>query len=363
MRNKKNLLILSILAITAGAFLYKTFYSGNRNNDGLEPGAYFTAQGNMFASFNQSLTGQIKVLPEQKKVQVFINDSLVFEQINPTTLLSVKFPVKGLPMGSYRLRVVSQGLNGLYSEDERVLYVVSDVVPESWEIKAVQKYPHNDSSFTQGICFYKGKMYEGTGDPQTIGATMVAEVELNTGKIVKRRKKPQPIFGEGITVMDGEVYQISWKNDSCFVYSAATLSPLRSYTYSGEGWGLTHNEKFLIMSDGSEKIYFRDPSTFKVLKVLSVFTNQGPINYLNELEYIDGLLYANIWMSNMIAVIDPATGRVLSILDATAIVKEGKERGEVLNGIAYNPQNQKIYLTGKYWPNLFEVAIRRPKAK
>jgi glutamine cyclotransferase len=163
--------------------------------------------------------------------------------------------------------------------------------------------------------------------------------------------------------MNGEIYQISWKNDSCFVYDAGTLSPLRYYTYSGEGWGLTHDENTLIMSDGTEKIYFRDPKTFKVLKVLSVYTNQGPINYLNELEYIDGLIYANVWMSNIIAVIDPLTGRVLSTIDATEVVKKGKGTGEVLNGIAYNPTTQKTYLTGKYWPSLFEVKITQAKAR
>ena len=363
MRNKRTLIILGVLVITAAAFIYQSLQNMNGPTDREGPGAFFMSQGNLAASFNQELTGQLKVLPEQLKVQVKINDSLVFEATNPPAIIPLKISIKGLPLGSYRLRVISKGSTGVNSEDERVLYVVSDVAPKSWSLEVVRQYPHNDSSFTQGLCFYKGKMFEGTGDPQTVGATMVAEVELATGKILKRRTKPQPIFGEGITVMNGEIYQISWKNDSCFVYDAGTLSPLRSYTYSGEGWGLTHDENTLIMSDGTEKIYFRDPKTFKVLKVLSVYTNQGPINYLNELEYIDGLIYANVWMSNIIAVIDPLTGRVLSTIDATEVVKKGKGTGEVLNGIAYNPTTQKTYLTGKYWPSLFEVKITQAKAR
>jgi glutamine cyclotransferase len=362
MRNKRTLVILSILIVAAVTFVYQSFRSLNQQEENEGPRAFFTAQGNLSAPFNQFLTGQIKVLPEQQKIQIKINDSLVLESLNPTTFIPIHISVKGLPLGSYRLRVISYGSSGLSSEDERILYVVSDVVPQAWAIKSVRQYPHNDSSFTQGLCFYNGKMFEGTGDPKTIGATLVAEVELNTGKILKRRTKPQPIFGEGITVMNGELYQISWKNDSCFVYSAANLSPLRAYTYSGEGWGITHNQKLLIMSDGSEKIYFRDPKTFEVLKVISVFTHQGPVTYLNELEYVDGMLYANIWMSNIVAVIDPSTGRVIATVDATEIVKEGKGNGEVLNGIAYNPATKKTYLTGKYWSKLFEVKITPSKA-
>jgi glutamine cyclotransferase len=359
MRNKRTLFILGILVIIAATFVYQSLQNINRQEENDGPGAYFTSQGNLVASFNQTLTGQIKVLPEQQKVQVKINDSLVFEASKPSTNIPLNVSIKGLPLGSYRLRVISYGESGVSSEDERVLYVVSDVAPKAWAIESVRQYPHNDSLFTQGLCFYNGKMYEGTGDPKTIGATMVAEVELNTGKVVKRRTKPQPIFGEGITILNGEMYQISWKNDSCFVYDAATLSPLRSYTYSGEGWGLTHDNKLLIMSDGTEKIYFRDPKTFKVLKTLSVYTHQGPINYLNELEYIDGLIYANVWMSNIIAVIDPQTGRVMSTIDATELVKKGKGNGEVLNGIAFNQATRKTYLTGKYWPYIFEVKITK----
>lgn len=361
MRNKKTFLILGVLLLTAVAFVYNSLNTGQNSNDIESPMAYFTTQGNILVSYQKVFIGTIKVQPDQTQVEVLINDSLVLKKFKPEPTISFEIPIKNLPLGAYRLRVISRNSEGLSSEDERVLYVVSDLVPENWAVEPLQKLPHNDSSFTQGLCFYKNSFFEGTGDPKTIGATMVAEVDLNSGKIVKRRTKPQPVFGEGITVKDGELYQISWKNDSCFVYNSTTLKPIRSYTYTGEGWGLTHDGTSLIMSDGSEKIYFRDPKSFKVTKVIAVYTHQGPINYLNELEYIDGLIYANIWMSNLIAAIDPKTGRVIATIDATNLVKEGKGNGEVLNGIAYNPTNKKTYLTGKYWPSLFEVNIKKPK--
>jgi len=361
MANKRALIILGFLALVVIAFVYRSVTSEGDPMQTAGPGAYFPSQGNVFVPFGQPLVHQIKVRPQQQKVSLYINDSLVFEKIKPSGILSINLPLKGFSLGSYRLRVVSIGADGLTSEDERVLFVVSDLQPENWSIEVVNRYPHNDSSFTQGLSFFNGKLFEGTGDPQSLGASMVAEVAFTTGKILRRRIKPTPIFGEGITVFEGELFQITWKNDSCFVYNAASLMPLRSYTYSGEGWGLTHDSRSLIMSDGSEKIYFRNPKTFAVDKTLSVFTHQGPVNYLNELEYIDGLLYANIWMSNLLAVIDPSTGRVMATIDATNIVKEGRGNGEVLNGIAYNSQTKKIYITGKYWPSLFEIKIRKPK--
>ena len=360
MRNKTTRIILVLMVLIVGAFLYRIFFSGdNASSEELGPKAYFVTAGNLTVPFQQPLKTPIKVLPDQQKVEVFINDSLVLSKINPDKSLSIDLSL-ALPLGAYRIQVISTDINGTSTEDERVLYVVSNLVPENWTISAASTFPHNDSSFTQGLAFYEGKLYEGTGDPKNLGLTMVAEVDLKTGKILRRRTKPVPIFGEGIAVFQDELYQISWKNDSCYVYDASTFTPKRTYNYSGEGWGLTHNGKELIMSDGSEKIFFRDPASFSVTKTISVYTNQGPVTYLNELEYINGLLYANIWMSNLIAVIEPSTGRVLATIDATNLVKQGKGNGEVLNGIAYNPKTKKTYLTGKYWPTMFEVVLQKP---
>ena len=359
MRIKKSYLIIGLLVVVAAAFVFGVFNNSNSETEDVPLQAYFSASGNFIVAYQKTFSTQLTVLPEQKKITVLLNDSIVFVQTNPAKNLSFTLNTKGLDLGNYRLRVLATAGDGTSTEDERVLTLVSDIVPANWTLSIVNTYPHNDSSFTQGLTFAAGKMYEGTGDPKNVGATIIGEVELKTGKILKRRTKASPIFGEGVTILNGELFQITWKNDSCFVYDETTFNPLRTHTYTGEGWGLTHNGTELIMSDGTERITFRNPKTFAEIKSIQVYTHQGALPYLNELEYIDGLLYANVWMSNMVAVIDPNNGRVIATIDATELVKKGKGNGEVLNGIAYNPKSRKIYLTGKYWPSIFEVQISK----
>jgi glutamine cyclotransferase len=190
---------------------------------------------------------------------------------------------------------------------------------------------------------------------------MFGEVDLNSGEILRKKSVAAPVFGEGITLVGNELFQITWQNNTCFVYDKKTFAPLRQYTYAGEGWGLTYDGAYIIMSDGSETLTFRDPKTFKEIKTIQVYTHEGAITKLNELEYIDGFIYANIWTSNLIAVIEPATGKVIATIDATEAVQKGKGNGEVLNGIAYNQKTGKTYITGKFWTSLFEVAFTKPK--
>ena len=178
--------------------------------------------------------------------------------------------------------------------------------------------------------------------------------------MIRRKGQPAPVFGEGITIVGDELFQITWQNNMCYVYDKNNFEPLKQFTYAGEGWGITYDGTFLIMSDGSERLTFRDPKTFKEIRVIQAYTHEGAITKLNELEFINGLIYANIWTSNLIAVIDPATGKVLATIDATPAVQKGKGNGEVLNGIAYNPKTKKTYITGKYWSSLFEVQFSAP---
>jgi YVTN family beta-propeller protein len=207
--------------------------------------------------------------------------------------------------------------------------------------------------------FNEGKLFEGTGDPNQAGETVIAEVDLKTGAIVRKMGLDASHFGEGITILGNELYQLTWKNQKCIVYNKSDFTSIKELTYTGEGWGLCNDGKSLIMSDGSERIYFRSPKTFDVERTIEVYTDQGPIARLNELEYVDGLIYANIWTSNNVAVIDPATGKVIATIDATQLVQEGKGNGEVLNGIAYNSATKKLYMTGKFWPKLFEVKVKK----
>ena len=197
--------------------------------------------------------------------------------------------------------------------------------------------------------------------------SLVAQMNLTTGQPINNGTKPAKVgldaskFGEGITIFGEDLYQLTWKNQKCLVYDKKTFASKKEFTYTGEGWGLCNDGKNLIMSDGSQRLYFRDPKTFQLIKTIEVYSDQGPINYLNELEYIEGLVYANIWMSNTIAVIDPLSGKTMAIINADELVSLQKQglNANVLNGIAYNSTNKKLYLTGKYWSKLFEVQISK----
>ena len=259
------------------------------------------------------------------------------------------------------MELVAKLSDGSELRDERYMSIASDIVPAKWGLKIQNNYPHLETSFTQGLAFDSGKLFEGTGDPNQTGATLIAEVDIESGQIKRNIGLAAPYFGEGITILGDDLYQLTWKNQKCLVYDKKTFASKKEFTYTGEGWGLCNDGKNLIMSDGSQRLYFRDPKTFQLIKTIEVCSDQGPINYLNELEYIEGLVYANIWMSNSIAVIDPMSSKTMAIINADELVSLQKQglNGNVLNGIAYNSTNKKLYLTGKYWSKLFEVQISR----
>ena len=259
------------------------------------------------------------------------------------------------------MELVAKLSDGSELRDERYMSILSDIVPAKWSLKILNNSPHLETSFTQGLAFDSGKLYEGTGDPNQTGATLIAEVDIESGQIKRNIGLAAPYFGEGITIFGEDLYQLTWKNQKCLVYDKKTFVSKKEFTYTGEGWGLCNDGKNLIMSDGSQRLYFRDPKTFQLIKTIEVYSDQGPINYLNELEYIEGLVYANIWMANSIAVIDPLSGKTMAIINADELVNLQKQgiNGNVLNGIAYNSTNKKLYLTGKYWSKLFEVQISK----
>jgi glutamine cyclotransferase len=360
MKNKKTLLILFFLALLAGVFLYKSL-SPSSTDEEVGPLAYFEKEGNLSCILGADFNSSFLTEEDQVSVALYLDDSLIITYKNIQKKTSISIPKGLLTLGAHQLKITAKHTTRGISEDERVLYVLSDITPASWSLILKNQYVHNDSSFTQGLAFSEGKLFEGTGDPNGIGATMIGEVDLNSGKILRKKSAAAPIFGEGITLVGNELFQITWQNNTCFVYDKKTFAPLRQYTYAGEGWGLTYDGTYLIMSDGSETLTFRDPKTFKEIKTIQIYSHEGAITKLNELEYIDGLIYANIWTSNLIAVIDPSTGKVIATIDATEAVQKGKGNGEVLNGIAHNQKTGKTYITGKFWTSLFEVAFTKPK--
>ncbi|XZE18391.1 glutaminyl-peptide cyclotransferase [Pirellulaceae bacterium SH449] len=222
--------------------------------------------------------------------------------------------------------------------------------------EVVNKYPHDPTAFTQGLVFYNGYLYEGTGQK---GRSLLRKVKLEDGKDVV---PPVPLspdyFGEGITILNDKIYQLTWQDNYCLVYDVNTLELLGHFVYEFEGWGLTTDGNELILSDGTPTIRFIDPETFKVTKKLDVTDRRQRLKSLNELEWIDGEIWANIWYEDRIARISPDTGAVLGWVDLQHIYPQNRRHREsVMNGIAYDPDTKRIFVTGKNWPHLFEIRI------
>ena len=360
MKNKRSILILVVLGLLLVAIIVPFFTKSKKDSQETELSCTFSFKDNLTLLFGKDATFDVVCTQKQKEVRLFLDDSLIQTFRNKTTTIKVAINNKQLALGIHALKLVAINSKGERTVDERIATVLSDLVPQTWKVVIKNTYPHNDSSFTQGLVFSEGKIYEGTGDPNQMGASLLAKVTLSTGKILRKATLPIPYFGEGIAVVGDKVFQLTWQNHTCFVYNKSDFKNTQKFDYVGEGWGICFTGRYLVVSDGSERLTFRDPLTFKEIKSLQVYTNEGAVMKLNELEYVDGLIYANIWTTNLIAVIDPETGKVLANIDATELVTLGKGNGEVLNGIAYNDRNKKLYMTGKYWSKLFEVAVEKP---
>ncbi len=228
----------------------------------------------------------------------------------------------------------------------------------------IKSYPHDTTSYTEGLLIYGGKLYESTGATRKLPQTrsLFGSVDLRTGKLsVKVELDREKYFGEGITFLKGKVYQLTYKTKLGFVYDAKNFGRIGEFTFpSEEGWGLTTNGTNLIMSDGTNRLTFLDPDTLRVVRIIFVSENGRMRDHLNELEHINGYIYANVWPTNTIVKIDPVNGRVVGKLDLTALAKDSKERysdaGE-MNGIAYDSVRDRVYITGKLWPKIYEIKI------
>ncbi len=219
----------------------------------------------------------------------------------------------------------------------------------------VNSYPHDRAAFTQGLVYLDGFLYEGTG---LVGQSTIRKVKLETGEVLQQRKLDEQYFGEGIAVWQKNLIQLTWQSEIGFVYDLATFEPSRRFTYEGEGWGLTHDGKRLIMSDGTPTLRFLDPETLKETGRLTVRDGRIPVDDLNELEFVKGEILANVWNTNRIARISPTTGQVTAWIDFTGLLPPREAKGaDVMNGIAYDAAGDRLFVTGKLWPRLFEVRV------
>ena len=273
-----------------------------------------------------------------------------------------------LELGIYSIEIRGFKNNKLISADGRLLMINSQEPLKEIDYELVSSYPHNPNNFTQGYEFHHGKLYESTGNPNNQGTTKVAEIDYKTGASTREITQPNPIFGEGISILGSKVYQISWRDQKCFVYDINTFQLDTTYIYSGEGWGLCNDGSSLIMSNGTHELVYRDPLTFEVTKRISVHSDRGPITNLNELEFHNGSIYANLWRNELrnqedsrmnfskIVQINPKNGQVKGFFDIRNLIERSIKSG-VPNGIAFRESSGTFWITGKNWNEAYEIKV------
>lgn len=260
------------------------------------------------------------------------------------------------------ISLVISGCNGTDNEDDSSAENL-DVIPAPTTLtyQIVNQFKHDTSAFTEGLTFHDGKLFESTGSPDSgvsTSGTWIGSIDLNTGKYDKKIEMGKSVFGEGITFLNGKLYQLTYREGKGYVYEAKTFKKLREFSYKGEGWGLTNDGTNLIMSNGTSNLYYLSPDSLRFIKMLAVQDNNGYVGDINELEYINGFIYANRWLTGNILKIDPATGYVVGKMDLAKQVTDIKNRSaqaEEMNGIAYDSTSGKTYITGKKWPVIYEI--------
>ena len=288
-----------------------------------------------------------------KEMSLYIDDTLYEDNLKLETQ-TIDVDTKEGKTGWVDVYLAYTDSDGKPHRDNRGLLFFSNTIPEQKTAKIVESYTHSKSSYTQGLEFYNGRMYESTGQK---GASLLAEVDFTSGSQLRSKDLETAYFGEGITILNDTIYQLTWKSGLCFMYDMA-FNKIGEFNYEGEGWGLRNNGKSLIMTNGSEGIVWRNPRTFEIEKTIYAFKPEESVTGLNELELINGDLYINVYTKNTVVVVDTTSGKVKSNIDCLTLEDEGRVVGsDVLNGIAHNPITGKTYMTGKYWPLLFEVVF------
>lgn len=294
--------------------------------------------------------------PESKKVDsiiYYVNDKKIASKNN---LDKLTFELKDQKLGYQNLKALVY-YDGENSEATARVELVSNVKPKLLKYTIVNTYPHDTAAFTEGLEFYRDTLYESTGQK---GSSFFRKYDYKTGKIYKQVDLDSKYFGEGITFLNDKLYQLTWQEKTGFIYNANTLKLEKTFTYDKdiEGWGMTNDGKYIYQTDKTEKIWKMDPETQKMIDYINVYSGDSKIKSINELEWINGKIYTNVWQKDAIAVVDPKNGAVEGILDLSGLRKFVKnETAEVLNGIAYNAKTKTIFVTGKNWDKLFEIKV------
>ena len=264
------------------------------------------------------------------------------------------FVTEGLSMGDRNIifEIYRKGKKEVHNRSIRIL---SDIVPANLSYEVIASFSHDKKSYTQGLQYEQGKFYESAG---LYGESSLRLVDVKSGAVAKQQKIDDKYFAEGLTIVGDSLFQLTWRENTGFIYDKNTFEKIGVFSYETEGWGLCYDGTNLVMSDGSEFLYFYNPKDFSLVKKVGVFDNLGAISNLNELEFVDGFVYANVYQTDKIVKINPSNGKVAAQIDFSNLLPEELSDGvDVLNGIAWNPQNDNFYITGKLWPRLYQVRL------
>ena len=319
---------------------------------------YFSFDESKFKSeYNNDDSLSLRLLNgENKKIDsivYFVNDKNIGSIMSLENLI---FSLKDQKLGYQNLKALVY-FEGENQEITSRIELVSNVTPKLLNYKIVNTFPHDTSSFTEGLEFFRDTLYEGTG---LRGFSKLLKTDYKTGKILKSLKLDDKDFGEGITFINNKIFQLTWEEKKGFIYNVATWKVEKTFAYDKpiEGWGMTNDGKVIYQSDGTEKIWTMNPANQKMIDYVNVYSGSSKIKSVNELEYIDGKIYCNIWQKDAIAIINPLNGKVEGIINLAGLRKFIKySEAEVLNGIAYNPKTKTIFVTGKKWEKLFEISV------
>jgi glutaminyl-peptide cyclotransferase len=290
-----------------------------------------------------------KVVPDS--IILFANDKRVGR------ILELKHTLKtdGLGLGNLTIRATAYK-EGLHQTASVSVKMKSNIAPKKYSYRVIKSFAHDPDAYTQGLFYKDGVLYEGTGQK---GSSSIRKVELETGKVLQSVNLDSKYFGEGIVLFNNKIYQLTWTSQVGFVYDFTSFGQISTFTYPTQGWGLTTNGKELIMSDGSNTIHFMDPDNFTEVRHIEVYDNNDAVDALNELEYIDGDIYANVYQTDRIVIINPETGMVKGTIDFAGLLKNSDRTSDVdvLNGIAWDGAGKRLFVTGKLWPKLYQVEL------
>lgn len=347
------IIIYSLFAVIVGLSSCSSKSNSSRKpvtNIIISPSNKVVTIGNDFTIEVESKT----LLKDIDYIELYLNDKQIHKSTE--TSFSISLSTKTMLPGEYIVKTFAKNKNGLSGVNYSSIKVFSDILPKHLSFELIGSLKHNPKNFTQGLEFHMGILYEGTGD---YGTSFIYEYNEDKTTINKSLKIDNQYFGEGITVLNNKIYQLTYKSKIGFIYDLYSFEKTGEFNFSSkEGWGLTNDGTYLIMSDGTSFINYIDPSDFSIKKSIQVTYNEGFINNINELEYVNGYIFANVWTTNTIIKLEAQTGKVIAIYDLSTLKKiVENESIDVLNGIAYHPKEKLFYVTGKLWPKIFKIKL------